>query len=56
MKKMYVLSYTRKDGERVTNQLYTAEFLSKIVTDIEEWEGKDICIVEYKDDREAQDD
>ena len=48
MGRIYELCYTKKDGERITGQLYTAAHLSKAVTDREEWGCKDIVIKEYK--------
>jgi len=33
----FVLEYTKRDGERVTNQLVTAEHLTKIVNNLIEW-------------------
>ena len=49
MAKQYVVSYTNKDGEKVTGQLYTAQFLSSIVANLEEWGCTDIEIREVQD-------
>ena len=46
MAKLYKVSCTKRDGSRVKDQLYTAEFLSKIVSDMESWGCKDIEIRE----------
>ena len=37
MARMYKVSCTRQDGTRVKDQLYTAEYLSKLVADMESW-------------------
>lgn len=48
MSKVYLISHTQKDGVRVTNQRYTAEFVSQRLKDLEEWGCYDIEVKEEK--------
>ena len=45
----YVCAWTKKDGERVENQLYTAEYLPNLLKNLEEWKAENIQIVSAKD-------
>ena len=46
----YEMSWTQKDGTRVTGQIFTAEHISGMLKQLEEWGATDIIIVSKKED------
>ena len=50
----YYICYTKKDGERVENQIYTTENITKALQSLEEWGAHDILIqsIEKEDTQE----
>ena len=42
--KLYLVSYTTNNGDKVKDQLYTADHISKLLKDLEDWEATDIVI------------
>lgn len=43
-RKVYKMSWTTKDGTRVENQLYTAEYITHQLLSLEEWGATNIEI------------
>lgn len=44
MKKKYEVSYKKKDGTKVNGQIYTAEWIAKVLADLEAWGATEIVI------------
>ena len=42
--KLYLVSYTTNNGDKVKDQLYTADHISKLLKDLEDWEATNIVI------------
>ena len=42
--KLYLVSYTTNNGDKVKDQLYTADHISKLLKDLEDWGATDIVI------------
>lgn len=47
--KQYILSWTKSDDTRVTDQIFTADRISEQLAKLEEWGAYDITIEEKKD-------
>lgn len=40
----YVISWTRKNGEKVTGQIYTSEYITRKLQELEREQAKEIVI------------